>query len=359
MVPRVSPKTGIDAVVDILSHAPEAVDLFAFLRFVEASAPHQARLGYSQTPRDDAVRLGQYPSTAFAPTAVYSIEPRGKRAAPMVRVLSVGLFGPNGPLPLHITEYVRDRIRNQNDPAPLAFADIFHHRLLSLFYRAWADAQPTVQLDRPGQNRFAVHAGSLTGLGFASTRQRDSVEDNAKLYATGHFARLTRNPEGISQILAHYFQVPACLREYIRTWLDIPPEEQTRLTGATLKNQLGFGVVVGARVSDVQSRFRLELGPMSLAKYENFLPGARNNVRLRDWLRQYIGLEFRWDADLLLRADEVPSSQLGGRQRLGWTTWLGVRASNEPARDLRLDPERDCERFPSAWESDEKSRRSA
>jgi len=346
VIARIPSKEGIDAAVDVLRHAPEAIDLFALLRFVEASAPHQARLGYSKTPRDDAVRLGQYPSTAFAPTAVHSIEPRGNRAAPIVRVLSLGLFGPNGPLPLHITEYVRDRIRNQNDPAPLAFADIFHHRLLSLFYRAWADAQPTVQMDRAEQNRFSIHVGSLTGLGFASTRQRDSIEDNAKLYATGHFARLTRNPEGISQILAHYFQIPVHLREYIRSWIDIPLEEQTRLTGVTVRNHLGFGAIAGARVPDVQSRFRLELGPMSLAKYENFLPGALNNVRLRDWVRQYVGLEFRWDADLLLRADEVPRSQLGGQQRLGWTTWLGIRASTEPARDLRLNPERDCERFP-------------
>jgi type VI secretion system protein ImpH len=340
-----SNKEGIDAAVEALRHAPEAVDLFALLRYVEATASQQARLGYSKTPRDDAIRLGQYPSTAFAPATVHSIEPRGRRAAPIVRVLNFGLFGPNGPLPLHLTEYVRDRIRNQNDPASVAFADIFHHRLLSLFYRAWANAQPAVQLDRPDQNRFTAHAGSLSGLGFGSTRQRDSVEDNAKIFATGHFVRLTRNPEGIRQILAHYFQIPVRLREYIRSWVNIPIEEQTRLTKATVNNHLGRGAIAGARVPDVQSRFRLELGPMSLAQYQAFLPGARNNVRLRDWLRQYIGLEFTWDAELLLRADEVPQSHLGGSQRLGWPTWLGQRASRQPARDLRLNPERDCQRF--------------
>jgi type VI secretion system protein ImpH len=340
-----SPEEGIDAAVEVLRHAPHAVDLFALLRYVEACAPHLARLGYSKTPRDDAVRLGQYPSTAFAPATIYSIEPRGSRAAPIVRVLSLGFFGPNGPLPLHITEYVRDRARNQNDPTLLDFADIFHHRLLSLFYRAWADAQPVVQMDRAGPNRFTVHVGSLSGLGFPSTRQRNSVEDNARLFATGHFVRLTRNPEGIRQVLAHYFQVPVRLHEFIRSWIDIPMEEQTRLTGASLNNHLGYGAVAGARVPDVQSRFRLDLGPMSLEKYEAFLPGERNNIRIRDWLRQYISLEFKWNAQLLLYADEVPQSQLGGQQRLGWTTWLGHRASREPARDLCLDPERDCERF--------------
>jgi type VI secretion system protein ImpH len=345
MTQRFPPKHGIDLAIDAMRHAPEGIDLFALLRYVEATSAPQARLGYSQTPRDDAVRLGQYPSTAFAPTTIYDIEPRGNRKAPLIRILSLGLFGPNGPLPLHLTEYVRDRIRNQNDPALVAFADLFHHRFISLFYRAWADVQPAVQLDRPDQNRFDVHLGSLSGLGLTSMRQRDTVQDHARLFATGHFVRLTRNPEGICRVLAHYFQVPVQLREYIRSWISIPPGEQTRLSGKSTINQLGVGAIAGARVPDVQTRFRLQLGPMTLEDYERFLPIGHHNIRLRDWVRQYTGVEFQWDADLMLLAEEIPQSQLGGEQRLGWTTWLGHRISPEPACDLRLNPERDCVRF--------------
>jgi type VI secretion system protein ImpH len=87
---------------------------------------------------------------------------------------------------------------------------------------------------------------------------------------------------------------------------------------------------------------------MTLVQYEAFLPGARSNIRLRDWLRQYVGLEFKWDAQLLLCPDEVPQTRFGGRQRLGWTTWLGQHTSPKPANDLRLNPERDCQRFPLA-----------
>jgi type VI secretion system protein ImpH len=346
MAQRFPLKQGIELAIDAMRQEPESIDLFALLRYVEAISAPRARLGYSQTPRDDAVRIGQYPSTAFAPATVHSIEPRGsRRSAPLVRILSLGLFGPNGPLPLHLTEYVRDRLRNQNDPTLVAFADIFHHRLLSLFYRAWADVQPAVQFDRPDQNRFDVHLGSLTGLGFASTRRRDTVPDHAKLFASGHFVRLARNPEGICRVLAHYFEVPVQLREYIRSWIDIPADEQTRLQGRELTNQLGMGAIAGARVPDVQARFRLELGPMTLQDYEQFLPIGRYNIQLRDWVRHYVGIEFRWDVDLLLLAEEVPQCQLGGRQRLGWTTWIGHRTSPQPARDLRLNPERDCVRF--------------
>lgn len=341
------PATALNLLVDRLSHAPHAVDLYALLRRADALSPGKSRLGYSTTPRDDAVRLGQYPSTIFAPTALHSIQPQGRAPAPKVQILSLGLFGPNGPLPLHITEYVRDRTRNHADNTLTAFADIFHHRALSLFYRAWADAQPTVYLDRPGRDRFSTYVGSLFGYGFEQSWQRDTVNDSAKLFSAGQFVRLTRNPEGLSQILQHYFQTPVRLQEFVKSWVAIPSAERSRLHGRTHANQLGNGAIVGACVLDVQSRFRLQIGPLRLAAYMALLPGAHDNQRLRDWVRNYNGIEFQWDAELLLQPEDVPATRLGGVQQLGWTTWLGCRKNAGPANDLRVDPERDCRRFGS------------
>ena len=62
----------------------------------------------------------------------------------------MGLFGPNAPLPLHITDYARDREANAKDETLTAFLNVFHHRLISLFYRAWAVNQKAADLDRAG-----------------------------------------------------------------------------------------------------------------------------------------------------------------------------------------------------------------
>ena len=67
-----------------------------------------------------------------------------------------GLFGPHGPMPMHVTELARERLRAHQDPTLARFSDIFHHRLLALFYRSWAQNQPTVQHDRPKNDRFAA-----------------------------------------------------------------------------------------------------------------------------------------------------------------------------------------------------------
>ena len=66
----------------------------------------------------------------------------------------LGLFGPNGPMPVHITEYARERQLNAHDPTLVGFLDLFHHRILSLFYRAWAVNQKAADLDRPKDARF-------------------------------------------------------------------------------------------------------------------------------------------------------------------------------------------------------------
>ncbi|CAB5723849.1 Uncharacterized protein conserved in bacteria [Delftia tsuruhatensis] len=324
--------------------APEKLDLFALLRHVDASRPASARLGYSQTPREDAVRLGQHPSTIFAPSTIYSVDPAGK--VPRIKILSLGVFGPNGALPIHLTEYVRERLHNHGDSAPADFVDMFHHRLISLFYRAWADAQATVQLDRPGLDKFSFYAGALVGMGFEGSWERDTVPDSARLYAAGHLVRLTRNPEGLEQILGHFFRTTARITEFVPTWVPIAPGEQTTLSGMHVKNQLGGGAIAGSRVQDVQSKFRLTLGPMRLRQFESFLPPNGSNRQLRDWVRSYIGLERDWDVDLLLHADEVPQARLGASQQLGWTSWLGRRPSRTPANELRLNPEKDARRFP-------------
>lgn len=321
----------------------EALDLFALLRHLDAGSS-SARLGTSQTPRDDVVRLGQHPSTIFAPSTVHSVLSTGHGGRPLVRILSFGVFGPNGALPIHLTEYIRERLHNHGDHAPADFVDLFHHRFISLFYRAWADAQSVVQLDRPGHDKFSFYCGSLIGLGFQSSWNSDSIEDSAKLYAAGHLVRLTRNPEGLEKLLGHYFGTRAILTEFVKTWIRMAEEDQTRLGGFSQNNQLGINAIAGSRVKDMQAKFRICIGPTDLRKYESFLPPHHNNRKLRDWVRNYIGIELDWDVELQLHADEVPQTSLGGASRLGWTTWIGQRNSTTPANDLRLHPERDSRR---------------
>jgi type VI secretion system protein ImpH len=323
-----------------LAAEPYRYDFFQVLRRVEALFPEKPRLGEALRPQDEPVRLAQEPSLSFAPATLSSFREADERS-PYARmeVRFFGLLGPNGPLPLHLTEYARGRLLHSNDRTFARFLDIMHHRFLALFYRAWAQAQPTVSLDRPHQDRFSSYVGALFGLGSPAVRNRDSVSDLAKLFYSGLLVRHVRNADGLAQVLADFFQVPVRIEQFVGHWMTLAVNDHTRLATATAS--LGRGAMLGARVWDRQHKFRVALGPLSLAQYESFLPGGSAIGKIVGWVRQYLSFELEWDMRLTLKRTEVPQARLAEYGRLGWTTWLAKRKPRtRDVDDLRLAPER-------------------
>jgi type VI secretion system protein ImpH len=138
-------------------------------------------------------------------------------------------------------------------------------------------------------------------------------------------------------ILQHFFRVPVKIEEFVGHWMFLSVRDRSFLAGAGAS--LGSGAVLGDSVWDRQHKFRIHLGPLTLAQYESFLPGGSTLGKLVDWVRMYFCFELDWDVRLLLKAEEVPMVALGKGQRLGFTTWLGARESDESAGDLCLDAE--------------------
>lgn len=323
-----------------LEDKPFSFDFFQAMRRIECLHPTKPRLGSALRPIDEPVRLAQEPSMAFAPASLSSFNrPEGGKPG-RVEVRFFGLLGPNGPLPLHLTEYARARLLNAGDATFVRFLDMFNHRFLLLFYRAWAQARPTVSLDRPRDDRFTVYVGALEGLAGSKLRERDEIGDFAKLFFAGVLGRQVRNRDGLVALLTSYFRIPIHIEEFVGHWMRLPVREQTRLLAGDISAQLGRGAVLGARVWDRQNKFTIWLGPLTLSQYESFLPGGKGLRQLVAWVRQYFCYEFEWDARLVLEHDEAPKVRLGQFGQLGWTTWLGTRSAMTNASDLTLDMER-------------------
>ncbi len=323
-----------------LEEKPYDFDFFQALRRIECLYPDKPRLGQALRPADEPVRFGQAPSVAFAPAALSAFEPPAEGRPARMEVRFFGLLGPNGPLPLHLTDYARERLLHAGDTTFIRFLDVLQHRFLELFYRAWAQAQPTVNLDRPKDDRFGIYVGSLFGLGGARLRDRDDVADVAKLFYSGLLTRQVRNRDGLAALLTGYFRIPIRIEEFSGHWMVLPERERTRLGAANEGAILGCGTVLGARVWDRQHKIRLVLGPLTLHQYESFLPGGSAIKKLVAWVRQYLCFELEWDAQLVLSRDLVPRTTLGRFGRLGWTTWLGSYSAESDASDLTLDAER-------------------
>src|SRR5262249_13529204 len=244
------------AFLEALRRKPYAYDFYQALRRLENLHRDKPRLGEALRPADEPVRLGQEPSLSFAPAPLSAFEPARDGQPARLQVRFFGLLGPNGPLPLHLTEYARDRLRNLGDASLLHFLDLLHHRFLVLFYRAWAQAQPTVGLDRAQDDRFSRYVGSLLGLGLPALRGRDRVHDFAKCFRAQWLVRQVRNADGLCAILCSYFRVETRIEQFVGHWLRLPRAQRSRLAvpGGTT---LGRGAVIGQQVWDRQHKFRI------------------------------------------------------------------------------------------------------
>jgi type VI secretion system protein ImpH len=321
-----------------LEQSISSLDFFRAVRLIDAAHPDLPRTGSALSPRQECIRFGQRPELAFATSTIDRFHPETENAPPRLDVNFFGLFGPNGPLPLHLTEYARDRLRNHGDDTFVAFANIFHHRLTSLFYRAWAVNQLAVDLDRPQEQRFSHYIGSFFGIGMDSLQDTDAVPTWSKLSFAGRLAAQTRNVEGLESILSEFFAVPAEVVTFVGRWIDLPTGSLCRLGESPETGSLGLSAVVGSQVWDCQLSIRLRFGPMSLADYERLLPGGTSFERIRAWVLNYVGQQFFWDLQLVLRAADVPPLTLGGPTRLGWTTWLCSQTPAADVEDLVVNP---------------------
>lgn len=316
-----------------LQDAPERHQLFQALRLIEAVHADKPRLGHSRRPGEDPVRLAQAAEMAFPTSTITAFD--GAAETPKLTQVAFGLFGPNGPLPLHLTEFARDRQRNANDPTMAAFADIFHHRMLSLLYRAWASGQPAAQADRAEEDDFGQMIAALAGYAGQAFEGRDAMPDVAKRHFAGLLAAAPRSETGLSAVVSQLFDAPVEIESFVGSWLHLEPLDRGRLSGAAL----GATATLGERVWSRQAKIRLRLGPLSLKDYENLLPGTRGFKRLAAVIRNFCGDTLDWEATLVLHAADVPAAVLGQTAPLGRAAWIGQRP-NKDADDLNLLPPR-------------------
>jgi type VI secretion system protein ImpH len=320
-----------------LAEGAPGFDFFAALRRLECAHADRPRLGKAARAEQEPLRLGQEPWLAFPGASLAGFAPAGPARPAKLAVLLFGLFGTNGPLPLHLTAYALER-RRAGDEAFADFCDLLQHRLIALFYRAWADARPQVEHDRPGQDRFRRHLGALVGLGLPALRDRDPLPDRFKLHHAGLLACQSGHAERIELLVRDLLRVPVAIEEFVGGWLELPEGLRTRLGLAGTR--LGVDAVVGHASFQRQHRFRLRLGPLPFDAYLALLPGGGRLARLTALMRLLVGDALEWDLLLVLAAAEVPPLRLDGTTRLGWTGWLPVRERRQDAADLVLTPMR-------------------
>jgi type VI secretion system protein ImpH len=319
-----------------LEKEPWRFDFFTVLRRLERSFPQYPRIGDSASRRDEYVVLGEDPYLDF-PASTVGRADRDLRGRIRVLVKFLGLLGPQGALPLATTEEAYSWMLARDDAFP-RFLDILNHRFLQLFFRAWADARPIAQHDRPQDDRFETYVGSAIGIGSPIYRNLDAVPDGAKLAFAGLIAPQVKSASRLKNFISGLFGVRTEIDEFVGLRLGLEPGDRTLLGQS--HSALGLDMLVGASAFSVQDKIRVRVFAEDLAQYQRFLPSGDACELLADAVFLYIGDQIDWDVELAIAAGAVAPVRLGSFGRLGWTSWMAPNwASDQGVRcDARFHP---------------------
>jgi type VI secretion system protein ImpH len=301
-----------------LAAEPWRFDLLAVLRRLERENSSKPRIGCSRKLAEEIVTIGQNPFFEFPDSTIeaVSIDSTGHVH---LKARFLGMFGPQGALPLTTTEEAYGWLRERDD-AFTQFVDIFQQRFLALFFRAWSDAHPVSQHDRPEEDRFRAYIGSMIGIGAPAFRDADSIPDFAKLPYAGLLAPRVKSASRLRSFLSNLLKVRVEIDEFVGTWLELDPGERTRLGSAN--SRLGEDCVAGASMFGVSDKFRVRVYVRDIEHFKRFLPGSPLALEIADAIFLYVGEEYDWDMELAIPAGEITPVRLGENVQLGWTSWM-------------------------------------
>lgn len=321
-------------------------DFFQAVRLINRVSSDRDPFGYAALPGRECLRIHSLPSLSFPPSAIYDITRPENLQEPMhMTIAFMGLTGPLGVLPRYYTELIMEQMRHQ-DRALLDFFDIFTHRLVSLFYRAWEKYQVVVsfegaKLHKKKTDRVEHHLLALMGLGTKGLVGQLSFPSQALLGYTGLLALRTRSAQALCQVLSHYFGVLTNVKQFVGQWVALAQEDQARLNGPKRNLVLGQTAMAGSHIWDQQARFQVELGPLGLSRFVQFLPSGKIFQALIQLVKFFAGLHLQFDIRLLLKAEEVPYCRLGAQAacppQLGWTTWLKCQEFTQETVEVVFD----------------------
>lgn len=324
---------------DKLFERPAAFRFFQAVRLLKKLRGPDARIS-SDDPDDDVVRFRSHVSLSFPPSDITDLVDFGEeeRAAVMeVAFMGVDAAESFGSLPQCYTEQILDEMKEKSY-ALRDFLDLFNHRFISHFYRAWEKYNVAVGYECSGGHYYERALFGLIGMGTGGLRQRSALEDRALLSRAGLLRMAPAPATAIEGLVESYFQVPVHVEQFLPAWYDIDTGDRSRL--GAVNSRMGDDLVLGESIELCQFRFALRIGPLSWDRYQDFFPDTKGYAALHALIRLAVPPETEFHTRLVLRAEDVPGLRLEHTPsqacRLGWSTWLKSDQISSDADDAVL-----------------------
>jgi len=300
----------------LLDHAPE-FSFYQAILWTQLLHKDAAPVGHEGPADDECVRLRPSVSLSFPPSDVEEASLLEDLDKVRITNTFLGLYGSDSPLPYAYSEHITQISAEPFGERVRTFLDIFHHRLLSLLFRAWKKYRPSADAAVALET---LHRRALSFIGYnhnlglgGDTFPRLS---EMRLQALRH-----RSVVGLQFLLKKRLGYGIEIQQLLCRVVAIPEDQRTRL-GAS-NSVLGSSLVVGERITD-RNKIRLEVEARDYQMFRRLLPGKSDYLNIEEVMASYPRAPIDYEVEVKLAPPKVPAWELGSRDLpLGQGIWLG------------------------------------
>src|ERR1700694_739407 len=199
-----------------LLEEPFCFEFFQAVRLLERLRPDRMPVGRFARPSEEVVQFRANPTLSFPASEIQSLQ-EGKNGQAAMSLNFMGMTAPRGTLPLYYTDLMIGRIMAR-DHTMRDFFDLFHHRIISLFYRAWQKYRFQFRRELNDYDGFSRYLLDSFGLGTKGLQERQAMADESLLSYSGLLAQQPRSATALRLLLADYFQAPVEIEQFVGAW---------------------------------------------------------------------------------------------------------------------------------------------
>jgi len=296
---------------------------FKAVHLLESLLPDRKPLGRTLAPSEEAVRFRVKPGSVFPPSDISDLRPAEEDGPVTMEIPFMGLIGPSGVLPSWINDLAMERLR-EKDASLTAFFDVFHHRLIALFYLAWRKYRFPENYLPGAKDRLSRCLLGLMGLGTEGLAPRLGLPLESLIFYSGLLSRSVPSAAAIEATVAYFADTTVQVEQFIDRMIPVSPEDQTQLGKAN--GSLGMDAMCGSQAWESQTKFQVNLGPVRYAAFVRLMPSGDRLDPIFSLVRYMVGIEYEFEIGVILQREEVPPCVLGAMTptspRLGWSTWV-------------------------------------